>query len=228
MRSSPFTPSIISVICLLYLFAMLLLWRFVGPWTAMRHGLINGLIVFAWLWGVHSILDDMPVPRLPPIRYPAGELVCSLIIVGGAIAIAANHFAGWVTLVDWLFPLVTYGGVFALFIAVRYPLHSLGLHAPTHRGWWAALAVIAINLAAVLLFQLVPRDTPLGGDAGDLAEQITGPLAALLLIVGLLFRAALPEELMLRVMLQPRLAHFLPLGWAILMQALLFNAAHLP
>ena len=64
--------------------------------------------------------------------------------------------------------------------------------------------------------------------AGDLANQITGPMSVIVLITGLLVRAALPEELLLRVTLQPRLARFLPLGWAILMQALLFMAAHLP
>lgn len=44
----------------------------------------------------------------------------------------------------------------------------------------------------------------------------------------LLLLATLPEELYFRAYLQPRLAHYLPVGWAIVLQALLFSAAHLP
>ena len=48
------------------------------------------------------------------------------------------------------------------------------------------------------------------------------------LLLTLLVGAALPEELLMRVKSQPRLARFVPLGWAILIQAPLFAAAHLP
>jgi membrane protease YdiL (CAAX protease family) len=105
---------------------------------------------------------------------------------------------------------------------------AIGLIWPSRRGWLALLAVILINLAAASVFVILPPGEAADVPQADLSQQITGPLSVFLLLLGLLVRAALPEELLLRVTLQPRLAQFMSLGWAILLQALLFNFAHLP
>jgi membrane protease YdiL (CAAX protease family) len=61
-----------------------------------------------------------------------------------------------------------------------------------------------------------------------MAESIHGPFDVVVLLGQILFNAAIPEELYLRVYLQPRLARYVPLSWAIFIQAILFAAIHLP
>jgi membrane protease YdiL (CAAX protease family) len=91
-----------------------------------------------------------------------------------------------------------------------------------------ALGIIVLNVLAGVLFQILPPGEGVTAQGEDLSQQLSGPLSVLLLLLGLLLRAALPEELVLRVGLQPRLAAFVPAGWAIILQALLFSAGHLP
>jgi len=225
---SPFTRNVILAIVVLYVIAGVLLLTQVGPWEAVRHVIINGLIVAAWLWSANRILRGTPVPERAPIRYPAAELTWALAALVIAVGLAANRFAGWASVPSWVYYVVLYGAVLILFIGLRYPIKDLGFAWPSKSGWLALGVVILINFAAGALFQVVPPGESVTGSPGDLANQITGPMSVIVLLVGIMFRAALPEELLFRVTLQPRLARFFPLGWAILIQALLFMAAHLP
>jgi membrane protease YdiL (CAAX protease family) len=212
----------------MYLVAGVILFTQVGPWEAVRKVLVNGLIVAAWLWSANKILHDTPTPDSAPIRYPQGELAWTLAALLALVAMAANGYGGWIDLPRWLYYLVGYGAVLALFLVLRYPLRELGLGWPPRRGWLALGAVILINVAAAALFLLLPAGEVEAGPQADLSSQITGPWAVLVLLAQLLVNAALPEEMLFRVTLQPRLAHYLPVGWAILLQAFLFNASHLP
>ena len=226
--AQPFTWPIIMVIVLLYAIAgVIVAWQ-VGPWTAVRQVIINGLIVLAWLWSAHKILADEAIPALPPIRQPAAELVYGFAIWCLAVAFAALWYAGVTWVPPTSVPVLMVGGVLALFLIRRYPPSALGLTKPTRRGWLAVTAVILVNFAAGALFQILPRDVQEASYAGDMAQQITGIGSVVLILLGLLLKAAIPEELLLRVTLQPRLAQFVSLGWAILLQAALFSTAHLP
>lgn len=223
-----FTKEVIAVIVLCYAASGVILYLQVGLWEMVRHVLVNGAIVFAWLWSASRILRNMPLPELEPIRYPAfelGWLSTGLII---SVGLVVNVYAGWIPLPRWLYYVVIYGAVLSLFVGLRYPTRSLGLMWPSKRAWLALLAAVLVNIGAAVFFQILPSAEKVTVPQADLANQITGPMSVLVLIVGLVFRAALPEELLLRVGLQPRLAQFMPIGWAILVQALLFSAGHLP
>lgn len=226
--TTPFTKDVVLAIGLLYAAAGIILFTQVGPWEAVRYVIINGLIVFAWLWSAERILCNTPIPDIEPIRRPAAELFCALAAIAIVIGIVAINYAGWGTIPSWIFYLVIYGSVFAIFFGLRYPIKELGITWPSKSGWWALFIAILVNFAATALFQIIPKGESPPISPGDLASQTTGFLSILALFVGLLFRAALPEELLFRITLQPRLARFLPVGWAILIQALLFSAAHLP
>jgi membrane protease YdiL (CAAX protease family) len=170
----------------------------------------------------------MPVPESESIRYPALELGWLLTGLVVSVGLVANAYAGWIPLPRWLYYVAIYGTALILFMGLRYPTRSLGLAWPSKRGWLAVLVAVLINISAAILFQVLPSGEKATVPQSDLANQITGPMSVLALLAGLFFRAALPEELLFRVGLQPRLAQFMPLGWAILVQALLFNAGHLP
>jgi len=200
----------------------------VGLWEMIRHVVINGVIVIAWLWSANIILRQVPLPEAEPIRYPALELAWLLAGLVLAVGLVANASAGWMPLPRWLYYLATYGAVLILNVGLRYQVRSLGIAWPPKRAWLALLATILISIAAAILFQVLPSGEGATVPQADLANQITGPLSVVVLVVGLVFRAALPEELLLRVGIQPRLAQFFPVGWAILVQALLFSAGHLP
>jgi len=163
-----------------------------------------------------------------PIRYPKFELAWLLTGLLLAVGWAANLYGGWLPLPRWLYYLATYGTVLILFVGLRYPMRSLGLMWPPKRAWLVLLAIILINIGAAFLFQILPPGEKTTLPQSDLANQISGPLSVLVLIGGLLIRAALPEELLFRVGIQPRLAQLMPIGWAIFVQALLFSASHLP
>ncbi|MGD8753704.1 MAG: CPBP family intramembrane metalloprotease [Anaerolineales bacterium] len=225
---SPFTTRVVIAIVLLYAIGGIILFVQVGPWEAIRNVVINGLIVAAWLWSATVLLRGDPVPEVEPVRYPLAELVWALVILLVVVGLAANGYAGWLPIPSWLLSTVAIAAVLFLFVGLRYPIQALGIAWPSKRGWLALLVAILINFAAAALFQILPRDVLETGSSGDLAARITGPVSTIVLLIGLLFRAALPEELLLRVTLQPRLARFLPLGWAILVQALLFSLGHLP
>ena len=225
---SPFTKDVIAVIVLCYAVSGVILLSQVGLWEMVRYVLINGVIVIAWLWSASIVLRDIPVPETERILHPIFEVACLLVGLIVAVGLVTNRYASWLLLPDWLYYIATIGTVLILFIGLHYPISSLGLAWPSKRAWLALLAVILVNFGAAILFQVLPPGEKAEAPQSDLANQITGPLSILFLFVGLLFRAALPEELLFRVGLQPRLARFVPLGWAILIQALLFSTAHLP
>lgn len=225
---SAFTKDVIAVIVLGYGISGIILFSQVGLWEMVRHVLVNGGIVMAWLWSTSAILRDLPLPESEPIKYPIFELVWLLTGLLFVVGLAANAYAGWLPLPRWLYPFTIYGTVLILFLGLRYRLPSLGLAWPSKRAWLAVLAVVLINVGASIVFQILPSGERITSPQADLANQLTGPLSVLLLMGGLVLQAALPEELLLRVGIQPRLAQFLPVGWAILLQALLFNAGHLP
>jgi membrane protease YdiL (CAAX protease family) len=230
MRDSsfPFTIEVIFAIALLYVVGGVILFIHIGPWEAIRNVAVNGLILGAWLWAANRILRGVPVPRWEPIRFPALELAWALAALAVAVLIAANGYAGWVALPSWTLSVVICGMVLILFVGLRYPRTALGMAWPSKKGWLALLVVIVINFAAAALFQILPPGEAELVPEADLTSRITSPWTVLLLLLGLLVKAALPEELLLRVTLQPRLAQFVPIGWAILIQALLFSTGHLP
>ena len=223
-----FTKGVITAIVLSYAAAGAILTWQVGLWEMVRHVLVNGVIVFAWLWSARAILRDTPVPESELIRHTAFELGWFLAGLALSVAFAANAYAGWLPLPRWLYYLAIYGTGIILFLTQRYSPRLLGLTWPSRRGWLTVLVAVLINFSAAVLFQVLPPGERAVVPQSDLSNQITGPLSVLVLLLGLLFRAAIPEELLLRVGLQPRLAQFMPLGWAVLVQALLFNAGHLP
>lgn len=227
-NKSPFTKDVIAAIVLLYAVAGVILFIQVGPWEAVRQVIINGLIVFAWLWSAEKLLQTTPIPSLAPIRFPTAELIWALAALLIVLSLIANHYGGWLSIPSWVTFVLFYGAVLILFTGLRYPLKDLGFNRPSKSGWLAVLAAILINFAAGALFVFLPSGEAAPLPQSDFANQITGPMSVVILILGIFFRAALPEELLLRVTLQPRLAQFLPLGWAILVQALLFSVGHLP
>jgi membrane protease YdiL (CAAX protease family) len=224
----PFSRGNIACFFLLYVISGVILFTYVGPWEAIRHTLVNGAIVAAWLGSAALILGNQPVPEAVAIRRPKLELIWALATLLIVVALAANHYLGGIPLPGWTTPAIFYGSVLLLYLTGGYPVRVLGLSWASWRGWLALLAAIAINAAAALVFMALPAREAEVPPQADLANQITGPLSVYLLLAGLLFQAALPEELLLRITIQSRLARFMPLGWAILLQALLFNAGHLP
>lgn len=227
-NTSPFTKDVVCTIVLLYATSGIILFVYIGPWQAVRNVAINGLILLVWLWSAHRILRGIPVPESESIQYPAAELAWTLLAFAAAVGIAANGYAGWVAVPSWALPVTMCGAVAVLFVGLRYPVSGLGIAWPSKRGWLALVVIIVVNVAAAALAQILPPGEAEPVPQADLANRITGPWAVVVLLVGMLLRAALPEELLLRVTLQPRLAQFVPLGWAMLIQALLFSAGHLP
>ncbi len=227
-EESAFTAKVILTIVLLYAISGVILFVYFGPWEAVRNVAVNGLILFIWLWSARRILRDVPMPASEPIRYPAIELVIALGLLGIAAGIAVVGYANLLDIPSWVLPAVLCGGVLILFFSLGYSKESLGLQWPSRRAWLALLVVIVVNFAAAALFQVLPEGEAEQVARADLSNQITGPWTFITLLVSILLGAALPEELLLRVTLQPRLAQFMTIGWAILVQALLFSAAHLP
>jgi membrane protease YdiL (CAAX protease family) len=227
-NTSPFARDVVCTVVLLYTISGIILFVCIGPWEAIRNAGINGLILLVWLWSAHHILHGTPVPESEPIQHPTAELAWALIALAAAIGIAANGYAGWVGIPSWALPVTMCGTVLVLFGGLRYPLSALGMVWPPKREWLALLVIIVTNVAAAALAQILPPREAEPVPQADLANRITGPWTVVVLLVITLVRAALPEELLLRVTLQPRLAQFVPLGWAMLIQALLFSAGHLP
>lgn len=228
-HKSPFTWDVVVTVVVFYVIAALIIGIQIGPWQAVRSVGLNGLIVLAWLLSAHRLLRNQPAPDEEAIRYPRSELAVGLGILAVVVLWIINAQMRWLALPDWSLYAVWYGSLALLFVGLRYFPHALGLRWPSRRGWLTLLAAVAINAVVGALAQLLPQgEMEQAVGSGDLSQQIVGPWVVILLIVGLLFRAALPEEWLLRVTLQPRLARFMPLGWAILIQALLFSMGHLP
>lgn len=223
-----FGNGVIAVTAACYVLSALILGFLIGPWEAVRQSVVNGFLAAAWLFAVHRVLGDMPIPELPGIKRPALELALLLLSLLVMASLAAIRYSGLYDLPAWLYYLVSYGVVLGLFLFSGYGARGLGLTWPRREGWLAALAVIGLNVVVAILFFILPAGEAPDLPAEDLAQQLSTPLSVLILFLGVLFRGALPEELVLRVGIQPRLAGFVPIGWAILVQALLFSAGHFP
>jgi membrane protease YdiL (CAAX protease family) len=220
-----FSQRIVLIIVSLYLVSGLIIWWLVGPWEALRQAFVNGLLAFTWLAVAHRLLKDEPIPPLTPLKRPGLELFILLLGLAAAVTIAALDFLNLAEIPSYL---ALIGTVLAVYLLSGYSWRDLGIRIPARRAAITVGVVILINFAFAILFQLLPRGEAVTPPGADLAEEITGPLSVLILFGGIFLRAALPEELMFRVAIQPRLVHFMSIGGAILLQALLFSAAHFP
>jgi membrane protease YdiL (CAAX protease family) len=218
----------IAAIAGCYLASTVILWVLVGPWEAVRHGLVNALLALSWLAAAGYLLRGLPRVPFPAPRRPRLELLLLLVGLLSMMGVAALRYGGWLDLPDVVYYLVSYGLVVAVVLSSGQGLRGLGLTLAPGRAWLAVLVVILLNVAAAVLFLLLPAGEGATAGGQDLSQQLPGPLPVLLLLASILFRAALPEELVLRVGIQPRLAAFVPIGGAIVVQALLFSAGHLP
>lgn len=227
-NQSVFSRGVMAAIVACYLLSALILGTLVGTWEAVRHAAVNGLLALGWLFALRRILGTAPIPELPAIKRPALELVLLLLALLAMAWLAAIRYGGQVERPAWLYYAVSYGVVLGIFIFSGYGVKGLGLILPRREAWLGVGAVVGLNVVAALLFAILPAGEAADLPAQDLAQQLSTPLSVLILFVGLLFRAALPEELVLRVGIQPRLARFVPVGWAIVVQALLFSAGHFP
>lgn len=228
LEKFPFSFGNLIAFLSLYLVAGIILFTQVGPWEAVRRTVVTGGIVIAWIGISTLILKNETIPEPARVRRPRLELVWVLLTILVIAILATFAYLGVLENARLLFFVVLYGSPVLLYLTMRYPLRSIGLVWPTKRGWLALLAVVAVNVMAAILFRLLPPGEAEPVPAADLANQITGPGSVLVLLAALIFQAALPEELLFRVTLQPRLAKLIPIGWAILIQALLFGAGHLP
>jgi membrane protease YdiL (CAAX protease family) len=217
----------VALVVALYLAGGLIILVEVGPWAAIRDGAVNGLLVAAWLLAAHWLLRHEPLPSLP-LRRPRLELLYSLLLLALTLLLVANAYTAFLPLPPRAFVWVIYAGVLLLLGLTRYPAEAWGLSWPSGRGWAALLAVILLNVTAGVLRALLPPSESQALVGVDMAEGLTSAAAVLLALLSILVGAALPEELLLRVTLQPRLARFVGISWAIFLQALLFSLGHLP
>lgn len=225
----PLSREVTLLLVLGYLFGGVILLVRVGPWEAVREVVVNGVLVAAWLAAAHAILRQQPARPLPPLRRPRLELTWSLGVLATALALVTVAYGAWFSLPRRPHVLIIYGGVGLLFLGLRYPPSAWGVRWPSRRGWLALGAVILLNVVAGMIRGLLLPPGEQQDTVGvDLTEQMVSTAGVLGLFLSLLVGAALPEELLLRVTLQPRLSHYTGVSWAIFLQALLFAAAHLP
>ena len=223
-----FRPGLIAAIGACYLTSALILGTRIGPWEAVREAVVGGFLALGWILLLQWILRQQPVPELPLVRWPRLELTLLLLALSGMIALAAIRYQGQYMLPSWTYHLLGYGTILAIVITGGYGCRALGLTRPPRRAWLGVAAVIGLNIFSTLIYAHLPPGEAPDLPAADLAQQLSTPFSVLLLLLGLLVRAAFPEELVLRVGIQPRLARFMPIGWAIALQAVLFNTAHFP
>lgn len=225
----PLSASVTVVLALCYLLGGVVLLLRVGPWEAFREVVVNGALVAAWLIVAHHFLGWKPARPLPALRRPKPELLWGLLLLTLVVAVVTVGYGGWVSLPRRSHVVLIFGGVALLFFGLRYPPEAWGLRWPSRQGWLVLVSVILLNVAAgVVRGVLLPAGEQQGTVGVDLTEQLTSGQAVLSLLVSLLVGAALPEELLLRVTLQPRLAHYTGLSWAIFLQAFLFAVGHVP
>jgi len=226
--AQPFSKNVILTIGGLYAVASMILWQAVGLWAAVRT-LSGGLVIVAVLWLAHRRFGDLPV-HPQPVRWPHLELALALVGLGALVFITALAYraVGWAQTVSRFDTLLLPLAFFAL---TGYGWRAFGLRWPSRRVWGVLALVILVKFAvAVALGRLLPEGEYTGSQGYDMGAQLSqsSPWEILLFIGRFLLFVALGEELYFRVFLQPRLQAFLPVGWAILIQAILFSAAHLP
>jgi membrane protease YdiL (CAAX protease family) len=211
-----------------YAASALILFLKVGPWESIRHAVLGGLLAAAWITSARIILGSTQGPGRTEFRNPFLETLLLLIALLAMMASAGLRFLGLVEVPLLAYVMISAGTIVAIHLLRGYPLRTLGIRMPTRRAWVALLAIVLINALFGALYQLLPAGEGVTPRGADLAEGLTGPWGVLVLLGGLLLRAALPEELVLRVGLQTRFEGSLGVGFAILVQGLLFSGAHVP
>lgn len=215
--------------------------RVTDGWMGLAFGLINLVLLGAYVLLIRGLTPDPPAPL--PVKRPRLELALGLGVLGLVILIQLLNFDVWTLeplhrwvadirrsiyvgafaaggLPDWA-KQDTYLAVFStvthliptvlLFLLLGYGRHGMGLARPH----WKLTAVLVAITALLGLF------------TGLLTSQPVQVLLGLYFIG--LFINALPEELLFRGLLLPRLETVLanPLN-ALVIATLLFNAIHIP
>ncbi len=188
-------------------------------------------IGIAWL-----ILKNISVP-ISKKKFPKIEVIVGLLCVGVLLAL---YYFGWIgaiyNSIEWLLYLLILVGVPVMFSIRHYSwkdfglfMKDLGLSIPTIR------TVASWVVTLLVLFSLISIS------AGENRLIFFHYYADLVGLVGLIYPPYLifvfenfllgwlwSEELFFRVYLQTRLEKLMPIGWAILIQALMFNLVHIP
>lgn len=218
---------VVAAVFLAYLAGFVVVLVTVGPWEATRQFAVEGLILAVWVGIAFRLLPHLQA-KVQTIKKPAVELILGLAGFVVLIGLAAAYFLGS-DLARWGAFFLDYGIPIVVFMGLGYGVRAMGLSIGSRRAWAAVLAIIVVNFLAGFIFgQLLPQSELPAGPGADLSEQLNSVLDVLVEIGRIVVIAAVPEELFFRVYLQPRLAHYLPLRWAIVIQALLFSAIHLP
>lgn len=221
------TRGLILALALAYLAGFVLVQANAGLWEAVRSFGVEAVILALWLWVANRLLSDLPV-QPGTIKRPLLELGIGLAGLAGLLALTAGAFQG----VSWMvWPARTAQYLIALGVLsfLDYDWKDVGIALPPPRVWLALLAVIAINIVASLLFaRFLPPGERSGVFDSNLFQALGDPTVILRTLGQILLLSSLPEELFFRVFLLPRLARFMPLNAAVLVQALLFSTAHLP
>jgi membrane protease YdiL (CAAX protease family) len=223
-----FSTPVIILIAVTFFASALILYLKVGLWEGVRQGFVGGILAAVWIFAAKLILADEPIPNHNQIKKPFLELLLMILILALMMAHATLGYLEILEIPQLVYVLLSAGLVIIIHLASKYDLEVLGLRMPSRRGWLALAAIVFFNVFFAFIYWLLPAGEALTPQGADLAEEISGPFSVLVLLGSLLLVAALPEELVLRVGLQPRLAIFMGIGFAIVVQALLFSLGHVP
>jgi membrane protease YdiL (CAAX protease family) len=223
-----FSIPVILLMAVAFSASALILFVKVGPWEGIRHGLVGGILAASWISAAKLILADQPIPSRIQIKRPFLELFLMTSILAVMMVTAALGYVGILNIPLLVYLFMSAGLVVLIHLASKYELETLGLRMPCRRAWLSLLAIILINVFFAFIYRQLPAGEAPTPQGADLAEEISGPFSVIVLLGSLLLVAALPEELVLRVGLQPRLAAIMGIGLAIVVQALLFSVGHVP
>lgn len=181
-------------------------------------------IGIAWL-----ILKNVSVP-ISKKKFPRIEVIVGLLLVGIWLVILYFAFVGTISL-SILWSLLITVGVPIIFSIRHYSREELGfftkdlgLSIPTIRTFasFVVTLIVLFSLISIsagenstIFFRYYTRSISFGGRLMVMFERF---------LIGWLWS----EELFFRVFLQTRLEKLMPIGWAILIQALLFSLVHIP
>jgi len=180
-------------------------------------------IGIAWL-----ILKNASVP-ISIQKFPKIEVIVGVLSVGALLAlfyfacIGAIHYS-----IVLLWDLLILVGVPMIFSIRHYGwkdlrpfIKDLGLTIPTIRtiASWVMTLLVLFSLIIINAGNNLPI---------FLQDYVLTTGLTHWLFIRFIVLAFLPEELFFRVYLQTRLEKLMPIGWAILIQAFLFNLVHIP
>jgi membrane protease YdiL (CAAX protease family) len=223
-----FSTPVILLIAVTFCASAFILFLKVGLWEGVREGFVGGILAAVWIFAAKLILADEPIPNQFQIKRPFLELCLMTLILAFMVAYAALGYSGILEIPRLVYLLLSVGLVVFIHLASKYKLEVLGLRMPSRRAWLALVAIVLLNVFFAFIYRQLPAGEAPTPQGADLAEEISGPLSVLVLLGSILLIAALPEELVLRVGFQPRLAAFMGIGLAIVVQALLFSMGHVP